>query len=269
MLVSPRTDIRVVSYNSRGLRLGQGAGDKAQRFVSDKLMENTDILCLQETFLAKQDLDRLNSVNDDFHGAGESTTNLSTGMQRGRIPGGVAIFWHKRYDPLITVIRLDVDWAIAIKVEHNDRAFVVLNMYTPYESTKNEDEYISRLGFISSFIMQSAYTSIVGDMNAEISDNSSMFGQHLLRFCEDNKLVLSSKVLLPMDSFTYTSEAWHTTSWLDHCVCTADAHGCIERMDIMYEMATSDHIPVSFVVNAMNLPELSSHENNVQTGKID
>ena len=82
--------IRVVSYNCRGLRLGHGAGDKVQRTVIDQLLENADILCLQETFLAKQDLDKLNAVNDNFHVAGESTTDL-----RGRIPGGVAILCTK------------------------------------------------------------------------------------------------------------------------------------------------------------------------------
>ena len=75
MCLSPMTGIRVVSYNSRGLRLGHGAGDKAQRIVIEKLFENTDILCIQETFLSKQDL--VNTVNSDFHGAGESTTDLS------------------------------------------------------------------------------------------------------------------------------------------------------------------------------------------------
>ncbi len=58
----------------------------------DKLFENADVVCLQETFLAIQDLDKLNTVNNDFHGAGESTTDLNTRILRGRIPGGVAIF---------------------------------------------------------------------------------------------------------------------------------------------------------------------------------
>ena len=128
MTVPPMTHLRVVSYNSRGLRLGHGAGDKAHRIVIDRLLESTDILCLQETFLAKQDLDRLNTVNDNFHGAGESTTDLSMGILRGRIPGGVAIFWHKKYDPLISVIRLEVDWAIAIKLEHDGKAFIILTV---------------------------------------------------------------------------------------------------------------------------------------------
>ena len=82
-------------------------------------------LFIQDTFLAKQDLYKLNSVNNDFHGAGESTTDLSMGIVRGRIPGGVAILWHKKYDPLISVIRLEMDWCIAIKVVHNKNAVVI------------------------------------------------------------------------------------------------------------------------------------------------
>ena len=120
--------MRVVSYNARGLRLGQTAADKARRLVVDKLLEETDILCIQETFISKQDLDKLNSVNSNFHGAGESTTDLSLGLVQGRIPGGVAILWHKKYDPLISVIRLGVDWCIAIKVACNNKVFIIINV---------------------------------------------------------------------------------------------------------------------------------------------
>lgn len=262
---------RVVSYNSRGLRLGHGAGDKAQRIVIDPFLENVDILCVQETFLAKQDLDKLNSlVNKNFHGAGESTTDLSSGLVRGRIPGGVAILWHKKYDPMISVIRVEVDWGIAIKVVHNDKVFLILNVYTPYECYNNKDDYINRLAFINSFIKETAYICIliVGDMNADISDEKSLFGQHLEQFCQDSKMIFSSKVLLPADSYTHISEEWHTKSWLDHCVCTADAHDCLEKIEIMYEMATADHIPVSLILNIESLPEMTSCDNQAMSRKI-
>ena len=164
------SSIRVISYNSRGLRLGHDAADKARRFVIDNLLENTDILCVQETFLAKQDLDKLNTLHKDYYGVGEATTDMSSRILRGRIPGGVAILWNKKLDPLISVIRLEVDWGIAIRIEHNGKTFVILNVYTPYECSKNEDEYINRLAAISSFIKENAYTSIltVGDWNADI-----------------------------------------------------------------------------------------------------
>ena len=183
--------MRVVSYNARGLRLGQTAADKARRLVVDKLLEETDILCIQETFISKQDLDKLNSVNSKFHGAGESTTDLSLGLVQGRIPGGVAILWHKKYDPLISVIRLGVDWCIAIKVACNNKVFIIINVYTPYESHNNEDLYLERLAFLNAFIEETEYSSIylMGDLNADISDEKSLFGRHLTQFGHDKKVV--------------------------------------------------------------------------------
>lgn len=193
--------------------------------VVDQLLENTDILCIQETWLSKQDLDGLNCVNIDYHGAGESTTDLSLGIVRGRIPGGVAILWRKKYDPVISVIRLNVDWCIGVKVTWGNNVFIILNIYTPFECHDNEAVYLQRLAFIGSFIEESKCTCIyvMGDFNADISDVKSIFGQHLIQFCEDNKLNVSSKVFLPSDSYTYVSEAWNTNSWLDHCISMADA----------------------------------------------
>ncbi len=73
--------------------------------VVDALLEERDILCLQRTWLSKQDLDKLNSLHMNFHGAGKSTTDLSTNIVQGRIPGGVAILWNCKYDMLVRVIR--------------------------------------------------------------------------------------------------------------------------------------------------------------------
>ena len=264
--------MRIVSYNARGLRLGQSAGDKARRIVIDQLFDSSDMLCIQETMLSKQDLERLNSVHNDFYGAGESTTDLSLGLVRGRISGGVAIFWQKKYDPVITVIRLDVDWAIAIKVSFEKNDFIILNVYTPFECHKNENEFLNRLGFISSFITESECTCIfaMGDLNADVSDNQSLFGQHLQHFCQNSKLVLSSKVLMPENSYTYISEAWHTTSWLDHCICTADAHDCLSEIKILYDLSISDHIPVSMLLNLNSLPALAINNGREHTcRKID
>ena len=131
--------MRVGSFNCRGLRLGSSVGDRARRVAVDNLLLKCDILCLQETFLPKQDLGLLNSFNDTFHGAGESTTDLSMGIVRGRIAGGVAVLWHNKLDTVISVIKLEVDWCIAVHYKSNNREFIVLNVYTPYECKENED----------------------------------------------------------------------------------------------------------------------------------
>lgn len=135
-------------------------GDRARREEVDNLLQNCDILCLQETFLSKQDLGGLNSLHVNFHGAGESTTDLSQGIVRGRIPGGVAILWHKKFDPVISVVRLETNWCIGVQIRMNNREFIILNMYTPFESRQNDDEYVNRLAAISSFISDHQCTSI-------------------------------------------------------------------------------------------------------------
>lgn len=53
--------------------------------------------------------------------------------------------------------------------------------------------------------------------------------------------MFSSQLLIPMHSYTLTNEAWHTASWLDHCISTADAHSALQSVEILYEASTSDH----------------------------
>ena len=111
--------------------MGNNTGDKARRTVVDNLLQSCDNLCLQETFLSKQDLGKFNYFSDNFHGAGESTTDLSMGIVRGRIAGGVAIIWHKKLDTMINVIRLEAHWCIAVQIRMNNKEFIILNVYTP------------------------------------------------------------------------------------------------------------------------------------------
>ena len=192
------------------------------------------------------------------------------GVVRGRIPGGVAILWHKKLDSAIKVIRLDTDWCIAVQLTIGNKGIIILNIYTPFESHQNEDEYLNRLAFINSFISECLVTSvyIVGDMNADLSDRNSMFAKHLLQFCADNSLFLSSKLLLPADSYSYISEAWHTTSWLDHCISTADAHDTLQTMELRYEATVSDHFPFIMSLETDSLPEMSQEGNRASNAKI-
>ena len=105
---------------------------------------------------------------------------------------------------------------------------------------------------------------------ADIADNNSVFANHLAHFCEENNFVLSSKLLLPIDSYTYISEAWHTTSWLDHCISTADGHMALGNMSIKYGVAVTDHIPLAFTVNVGDIPVSNeSALNNEFTAKLD
>lgn len=204
--------LHVLSYNCQGLHLSQSAD---ARLAASLLTTCWQTLCLQR---------------DVIHGAGESTTDYSSGIIRGRIPGWVAIMWSKRLDLCIDVLRLDVHWCIGVQFSHNGREFIILNVYTPFECTQNEDENLNRLAFIQSSSTSCIY--VIGNMNADIADRGSLFANHTTQFCQENNLMLSSKELLPADSFTYISKACHTASWLDHCISTADAHTSIMGMNI-------------------------------------
>lgn len=71
---------------------------------------------------------------------------------------------------------------------------------------------------------------VVGDMIADINDRNSLYAKHLTCFSKDNNFILSSRVVLPADSYTYVSDAWQSTSWLGRCFSTADGHAAIENM---------------------------------------
>ena len=71
-----------------------------------------------------------------------------------------------------------------------------------------------------------------------------MFGNHVRLFCSENNLILSSETHLPGGTFTHYSEAWHTTSWLDHCISTSDGNEIINSISIDYSINNADHLPV-------------------------
>ena len=105
---------------------------------------------------------------------------------------------------MVKVLHLNVDWAIGLEFNCNGNNCIILNIYTPYESNDHVDEFVSRLPFVQSFIEynDSSCVYVLGDYNADLSDNKSLFAKHMLRFASDTNLVISSKVLLPDSSYT-------------------------------------------------------------------
>lgn len=235
------------------------------------MSNNIDVLCIQETWLSKQDLDSLNSIHPNYFGIGESTTDLRDKLVRGRIAGGVAILWHAQHDTAITNLRLGVDWAIAIELRTSDQHFVIINVYLPFESAENDPVYRDRLAFLGAFIEELHTTSvyITGDFNADITNAQSTFARHLNDFCSDHNLIFSSKLRLPPDSYTYISEAWNSSSWLDHVITSADAHNCITDFSIEYNLSCTDHIPLCCTINIDALPVLTARSNVLRPHRID
>ena len=259
-----RKTIRLTSYNTRGLP--KNSNDLYYRPDILEMLNTSDIVCLQETWYSCQDLACLNELHQEYHGCGVSTVDLGSGLVTGHPAGGAAILWKKDIEGCITPITMDCNWAVAIKFSMKGRHFVIINVYLPYQHCDNTDKYLDCLGFINSFIQDLDTTNfiIIGDWNANLREGSnSLFAPHMLHFCNDQDYIISSKELLPEDSYTFVSDAWGSLSWLDHAVSSQDFHEIIRDITIHYNASDEDHIPFTLLLDAESLPTVIDSNNHV------
>ena len=126
--------------------------------------------------------------------------------------------------------------------------FYLVNIYMPFESPDNYDQYLEHLGVLQSFIedCESSYICICGDFNA---DPRRRFYEELYSFCCETGLLIVDCNILPENSYTYYSHMSHTTSWLDHIVCSASMATVVTNVIIQYGRTVEDHIPINFEIN--------------------
>ena len=74
----------------------------------------------------------------------------------------------------------------------------------------------------------------MGDYNANIK-SESVFGSELIEFCDLNNLCFIDKSSLSPDSYTFISQAHHTTSWLDHCISTVSGSRLYSVWDVTWK----------------------------------
>ena len=208
--------MKIVSYNCNGLKTGKNQTHLRQ--TVEYLCDEFDVICLQETWLNKQEQCSLNCMRDDFHGVGQ----CRSGDERKlcfNVRGGVAIMWKSKYSSHVTPIKYDEDWIVGIEFNDCSKRFVILCVYMPYQKYDHEDEYIRKLGVLTAITQDLDHTcyTICGDWNADLV-NTSLFSRHIRSFCDDTNLIISSMNRLPLDTFTYVSDATMGTSWIDH-VC--------------------------------------------------
>ena len=138
-----------------------------------------------------QDLAVLNNLHPEFHGIGQSTVDNTTGLFHGHAPGGVAIMWRSSLDKYVTPLDFNINWLTGIRIQQGNRICVILCVYMPYECRDNEESYLDNLGIIKTIIDELDCTciSILGDWNSDISDRTSLFGNHVRMFCTENNLI--------------------------------------------------------------------------------
>ena len=227
------SSLNVVSYNCRGFPKTAG---KLWEKPTIKLMLddiNIDILCLQETFLSKQDLSCLNSIDKDFLGVGASSTDFRDKLITGHPYGGVAILYRKKHTKCISPLFFNLDWVIGISVGSGSNKHVILCVYLKCVSSDHADHkdiFQGQLEELKAIIndLDTTSVTIIGDWNADLAKISHPHGPLLRQFVNETGLIVSSEQLLAADSFTFISEMRPgETSWLDHCVSSHDGHNII------------------------------------------
>jgi len=94
----------------------------------------------------------------------------------------------------------------------------LINVYLPYCSRANTDEFLAYLGKLRQLSceeLQCPNICSVVDFN---DGATNTFGGLLEDFCIENGFIISDYALLPQDTFTYISDAHNTTYWIDHFV---------------------------------------------------
>ena len=129
-----------VRYNCRCLPKGLPKDKKKLDLRPDikHMFKDNEIICLQETWFAKQDLKHINNLNKRFQGVGVSTTDYSGGIIHGHPPGGVIIMWDVKLESFVKPLGLNIDWCVAIEITLGAKKCVIFNVYVPYQCNDNE-----------------------------------------------------------------------------------------------------------------------------------
>lgn len=224
------------------------------------ICDRCDIVLLQETWLQDSEMHLLNNMHEDFYATGLSSMDTSHGLITGRPHGGTAILWRKSIGSLCSIKNYGDPRIIGIEVRGRDAYALILNVYLPYCCYGNSEAFDYYLSLIDSVITDycSPYVYVIGDFNADTRSGkegviSQMFGKSLVKFCEEECIVLADKLkLLDTDPYTFYSEAHDTFSWLDHVVTTNAGFEILGDISIDTSVISSDHFPVTTTIYIKN-----------------
>ena len=129
-------ELKVVSFNCRGL------SSSLEKIKT--LCKTFDIILLQETSLAKQNLNFLNSINNQYCSYGISSFRYEPKLLLGRPYGGTAILWNKQLQA--STFSNHNNTIIGLTVNLCTSSIFFINVYLPYCCESNTDTYLEYLG---------------------------------------------------------------------------------------------------------------------------
>ena len=211
-----------------------------------------DLLFLQETWITPDNLNFLDDVHEDFYSHSISAVDLGQPLQ-GRPYGGVSILLRRSLGLKFCIKLYNDPRLLGIVLESESQKIFILNVYLPYFSVQNYDEYLYYVGKISSIVEEYEHNDvmILGDFNADV--NSPFFEEwHELQETAD--FIFADVERLPVGSYTHVNNGSLSKSWVDHVLVSNTVNRCIDHIEIIYDDFLSDHLPLCISLKFDMLP---------------
>lgn len=234
---------KFITYNCKNIKRSAGC--------VRELCKSADVVALQETWLLPQDIPFLGEIDPDFGYTGKSGMDLTAGIIRGRLYGGVALLWRRSVFRLVSVLKCNSERIVAIKAEISDkRSILIACVYMPTDKPENLPIFTQCLAELNAIIQDNNVESVfmLGDYNAH---PSAPFYADLLNFCVERQWLCADMIKLAgsPDAHTFISDAHGCKRWLDHCLVSKAAWNTILNVEILYDVYWSDHLPLQVECN--------------------
>ena len=213
---STNQTLNVLTWNATGITCMSSAIYLCKCLNSYKI----DKCGISEHWLYDKDLRFLNQIDNLYTSHAAADFDLKRPSNRRVGKGGVAILWHRKYDPFISRLALDDDRIIGIKYETDTSNCI--NFFQVYLPCVNYSEYIDRLQNLLQLYFEKGTVVIKGDFNTYLPevtvrdrvDNRSLYFQSFLR--ENNMFSTNTSELCNGAKSTFVTYDGRHESLIDY-----------------------------------------------------
>ena len=239
--------LSICSYNCCSLR-------KNIDLIRELTDKNIDIILLQETFVIADDLSILQFIDENYDSIGVGATYSDNAVinLKGRPMGGLCVLWRKNSPFQIKIVSTENDFMVFDIILQNTKITLV-NCYIRSDlgDALTYNRYLENLYMLENLLDESDSQNklVFGDFNA-----CPFYGRSwssLSEFNNRNNLECFDYLKLPSDSFTYVSFSDSNCKWLDHLMGKLEDNVVIDKMEILYDLIGSDHLPLIAYLNVV------------------
>ena len=140
--------LKIISYNCKNV--------KTSVKEIQELCSNSDIVFLQETWLADFEIPFLSRIDSNFHATGLSEMDSSKTIHKGRPFGGLGILWRKSLCSEINVVKYDDSRILGVEIRirvNSDNYCNMSDIDGSQDCSYNVGDYVNKNNICSKFLL--------------------------------------------------------------------------------------------------------------------